>query len=44
LVCGNTAVGVTSFGYTYHCNSPNKPNVYTEISPYLQWINEQIKH
>ncbi|XDV22400.1 hypothetical protein PO909_027301 [Leuciscus waleckii] len=43
LVCGNTAVGVTSFGSRGHCNSPARPNVYTKISAYLQWIDEQMK-
>ncbi|XP_067252998.1 complement factor D-like [Chanodichthys erythropterus] len=38
LVCGNTAVGVTSFAYDKLCNSPDYPNVYTKISPYLEWI------
>ncbi|XP_048037325.1 mast cell protease 4-like [Megalobrama amblycephala] len=37
LVCGNTTVGITSFG-AQHCNSPALPNVYTKISAYIQWI------
>ncbi|XP_073700927.1 mast cell protease 1A-like [Garra rufa] len=43
LVCGNTAVGVTAFGYKSHCNSPEKPNVYIKISLYIPWINSVIK-
>ncbi|XP_077081831.1 mast cell protease 1A-like [Siphateles boraxobius] len=42
LVCGNTAVGVTSFGVKNLCNSPERPNVYTKISAYIQWIDEQM--
>ncbi|XP_048038897.1 granzyme B(G,H)-like [Megalobrama amblycephala] len=42
LVCGNTAVGVTSFAYEKLCNSPDYPNVYTKISPYLEWIDNII--
>ncbi|XP_056112404.1 duodenase-1-like [Rhinichthys klamathensis goyatoka] len=44
LVCGDTAVGVTSFGDPEHCNSPNKPNVYTKISPYLKWIHKNMRN
>ncbi|XP_051764150.1 granzyme B(G,H)-like [Ctenopharyngodon idella] len=36
LVCGDTAVGVASFGN--RCDSPEHPNVYTKISAYFQWI------
>ncbi|XP_043079386.1 granzyme A-like [Puntigrus tetrazona] len=43
LVCGDTAVGITAFGYREKCNSPLYPNVYTKISPHLQWINSNIK-
>ncbi|XP_048066456.1 mast cell protease 4-like [Megalobrama amblycephala] len=42
LVCGNTAVGVTSFGDPLQCNSPNYPNVYIKISPYIPWIYAKI--
>ncbi|XP_026054118.1 complement factor D-like [Carassius auratus] len=38
LVCGNTAVGVTSFGDPNICNSPELPVVYIKISPYIPWI------
>ncbi|XP_048038899.1 mast cell protease 1-like isoform X2 [Megalobrama amblycephala] len=44
LVCGNTAVGVTSFAYERLCNSPDYPNVYTKISPYLEWIENKIRN
>ncbi|XP_051765567.1 granzyme B(G,H)-like [Ctenopharyngodon idella] len=44
LVCGDTAVGVTSFGYRYLCNSPERPNVYTKISAYIQWIRREIRN
>uniref|UniRef100_A0A673KJG3 trypsin n=1 Tax=Sinocyclocheilus rhinocerous TaxID=307959 RepID=A0A673KJG3_9TELE len=44
LVCGHTAVGITAFGYRLQCNSPQYPNVYTKISPYLQWINRIIRN
>ncbi|XP_063323761.1 trypsin-3-like [Pelmatolapia mariae] len=39
LVCNGLAVGVISFNYEKNCNYPNKPNIYTDISKYLQWIN-----
>ncbi|KAF3844942.1 hypothetical protein F7725_008105 [Dissostichus mawsoni] len=39
LVCDGIAVGVVSFNYYKICDFPNKPNVYTEISKYLGWIN-----
>ncbi|XP_067255108.1 complement factor D-like [Chanodichthys erythropterus] len=42
LVCGNTAVGITSFGSRRHCNSPTRPDVYTKISAYIQWIRTVI--
>uniref|UniRef100_A0A671KMR4 Granzyme B(G,H)-like n=1 Tax=Sinocyclocheilus anshuiensis TaxID=1608454 RepID=A0A671KMR4_9TELE len=44
LVCGNTAVGITSFGDISHCNSPVKPNVYTKISAFLSWIQQTIRN
>uniref|UniRef100_A0A8C1QU60 Mast cell protease 1A-like n=1 Tax=Cyprinus carpio TaxID=7962 RepID=A0A8C1QU60_CYPCA len=44
LVCGHTAVGVTAFGYKLLCNSPEKPNVYIKISPYIPWINDTIRN
>uniref|UniRef100_A0A8C1XAN1 trypsin n=1 Tax=Cyprinus carpio TaxID=7962 RepID=A0A8C1XAN1_CYPCA len=44
LVCGDTAVGIVSFHVLYRCNSPMYPNVYTKISPYLEWISKIIKN
>uniref|UniRef100_A0A9J8BQK9 trypsin n=1 Tax=Cyprinus carpio carpio TaxID=630221 RepID=A0A9J8BQK9_CYPCA len=44
LVCGDTAVGIVSFHVLYRCNSPMYPNVYTKISPYLDWISKIIKN
>ncbi|RXN24208.1 granzyme 1 [Labeo rohita] len=41
LVCGDTAVGVTSFGGGKHCNSHELP-VYTKILAYLPWIHSKI--
>ncbi|XP_068072558.2 duodenase-1-like [Danio rerio] len=43
LVCGDTAVGIASFVKTGLCNSPQYPNVYTNISAFLPWINNIIK-
>ncbi|KAJ8383551.1 hypothetical protein AAFF_G00219310 [Aldrovandia affinis] len=37
LVCNGTAVGVVSFN-TENCDKPEAPNVYTQISKYLSWI------
>ncbi|XP_034003716.1 plasminogen-like [Trematomus bernacchii] len=42
LVCDGIAVGVVSYNYDRNCDYPNKPNVYTEISQYLGWINSII--
>uniref|UniRef100_A0A8C2L649 Peptidase S1 domain-containing protein n=1 Tax=Cyprinus carpio TaxID=7962 RepID=A0A8C2L649_CYPCA len=44
LVCGDTAVGVVSFRYIALCNSPEHPNVYTEISAYIPWIQQIIRN
>ncbi|RXN08186.1 complement factor D-like protein [Labeo rohita] len=44
LVYGDTAVGVVSFYLLNRCNSPVYPNVYTKISPYLEWIRKIIKN
>ncbi|XP_073699757.1 granzyme G-like [Garra rufa] len=38
LVCGDTAVGITSFGDPKVCNRRERPEVYTKISAYLDWI------
>lgn len=39
LVCNGIAVGVVSFNRNFNCEYPDVPNVYTDISKYLQWIN-----
>ncbi|XP_023195817.1 duodenase-1-like [Xiphophorus maculatus] len=43
LVCNGVAVGVVSFNNQKICNYPDVPNVYTDISKYLQWINNIMK-
>uniref|UniRef100_A0A3Q0SFJ1 Peptidase S1 domain-containing protein n=2 Tax=Amphilophus citrinellus TaxID=61819 RepID=A0A3Q0SFJ1_AMPCI len=40
LVCSGLAVGIVSFNKYRNCNYPDVPNVYTDISKYLHWINE----
>ncbi|XP_073699753.1 granzyme-like protein 2 [Garra rufa] len=42
LVCGDTAVGITSFAGRNVCNSRERPEVYTKISAYLEWIHSTI--
>uniref|UniRef100_A0A8C2DQI3 Peptidase S1 domain-containing protein n=1 Tax=Cyprinus carpio TaxID=7962 RepID=A0A8C2DQI3_CYPCA len=44
LVCGATAVGITSFGDLSNCNSRLKPNVYTKISAFLPWIKKNMRN
>ncbi|GAA6218285.1 chymotrypsin-like elastase family member 2A [Lates japonicus] len=44
LVCNGIAVGVMSFNKYQNCNYPDVPNVYTDISKYLVWINSVIGH
>ncbi|KAL4658927.1 transmembrane protease serine 9-like [Arapaima gigas] len=39
LVCKKTAAGIVSFMEYSRCSSPSKPNVYTQVSRYLPWIN-----
>uniref|UniRef100_A0A665WUH6 Mast cell protease 1A-like n=1 Tax=Echeneis naucrates TaxID=173247 RepID=A0A665WUH6_ECHNA len=39
LVCSGKAVGVVSFNLKRNCDYPNLPNVYTDVSKYLPWIN-----
>ncbi|XP_007569264.1 kallikrein-13-like [Poecilia formosa] len=39
LVCNQVAVGVVSFNNRANCDYPDVPNVYTDISKYLPWIN-----
>ncbi|KAG8003582.1 Duodenase-1 [Nibea albiflora] len=43
LVCNGKAVGIVSFNYNGNCDYPNFPNVYTDISKYLPWINDTLK-
>ncbi|XP_015254191.1 PREDICTED: glandular kallikrein-3, submandibular-like [Cyprinodon variegatus] len=43
LVCNGMAVGVVSFNRLRNCKYPDVPNVYTDISKYLQWINKNMK-
>ncbi|XP_032382792.1 granzyme B(G,H) isoform X3 [Etheostoma spectabile] len=43
LVCNGVAVGIVSFNHEKNCNYPHYPNVYTDISRYLGWINEILK-
>uniref|UniRef100_A0A4W6C5G2 Peptidase S1 domain-containing protein n=1 Tax=Lates calcarifer TaxID=8187 RepID=A0A4W6C5G2_LATCA len=44
LVCSGKAVGVVSFNKYRNCNYPDVPNVYTDISKYLVWINSVSDH
>uniref|UniRef100_A0AAQ6IR05 trypsin n=1 Tax=Anabas testudineus TaxID=64144 RepID=A0AAQ6IR05_ANATE len=44
LVCNGTAAGVVSYNKDMNCNYPDVPNVYTDVSKYLDWINKIIKH
>ncbi|XP_070688268.1 transmembrane protease serine 9-like [Pempheris klunzingeri] len=39
LVCDARAVGVVSFNRQTICDYPDFPNVYTDISKFLPWIN-----
>ncbi|KAI5621487.1 arginine esterase-like [Silurus asotus] len=43
LVCSGVAVGIVSFNRGRNCDYPDVPNVYTEIAPYVDWINSVIK-
>ncbi|KAL6468719.1 hypothetical protein MHYP_G00222430 [Metynnis hypsauchen] len=38
LVCNRTAVGIASFFDKDNCDTPKKPNGYTNISAFLPWI------
>ncbi|XP_036970883.1 duodenase-1-like [Acanthopagrus latus] len=46
LVCNGEPVGIVSYNSGANCNyssnSPNKPNVYTDVSQYLPWINDTL--
>ncbi|KAM6939317.1 chymotrypsin-like elastase family member 2A [Lycodopsis pacificus] len=37
------AVGVVSFNRAGNCNYPDVPNVYTDVSKYLPWINDILQ-
>ncbi|XP_041862419.1 duodenase-1-like [Melanotaenia boesemani] len=43
LVCNDIAVGIVSFNGDLACVYPHLPNVYTDISTYVPWINEILK-
>ncbi|KAM6939307.1 duodenase-1-like [Lycodopsis pacificus] len=43
LVCNGKAVGVVSFNRAGNCNYPDVPNVYTDVSKYLPWINDILQ-
>ncbi|KAM6939311.1 trypsin-3-like [Lycodopsis pacificus] len=43
LVCNGKAVGVVSFNNNYICKYPDLPNVYTDVSKYLPWINDILQ-
>ncbi|XP_030289750.1 mast cell protease 2-like [Sparus aurata] len=48
LVCNGQPVGIVSFNWDFDCdynsNTQNKPNVYTDVSKYLPWINDILRH
>ncbi|XP_028259714.1 mast cell protease 1A-like [Parambassis ranga] len=43
LVCNGMAVGVVSFNKHANCAYPDVPNVYTDVSKYLSWIDGILK-
>ncbi|XP_028258895.1 mast cell protease 1A-like isoform X2 [Parambassis ranga] len=43
LVCNGMAVGVASFNKHANCAYPDVPNVYTDVSKYLSWIDGILK-
>ncbi|XP_068582116.1 duodenase-1-like [Cebidichthys violaceus] len=43
LVCNGKAVGIVSFNKGANCDYPDVPNVYTDVSKYLTWINRKLK-
>uniref|UniRef100_A0A3Q0QUE3 Peptidase S1 domain-containing protein n=1 Tax=Amphilophus citrinellus TaxID=61819 RepID=A0A3Q0QUE3_AMPCI len=43
LVCSGFAAGVVSFNRNLNCKYPDVPNVYVDISKYLQWIDKILK-
>ncbi|XP_026200669.1 duodenase-1-like isoform X1 [Anabas testudineus] len=44
LVCNGIAVGVVSFNNFRKCDYPDVPNVYTDISKHLYWINNIVRN
>uniref|UniRef100_A0A3P9BBV2 trypsin n=1 Tax=Maylandia zebra TaxID=106582 RepID=A0A3P9BBV2_9CICH len=42
LVCQGLAVGIVSYNHNGICNYPEEPNVYTDITKYVQWINKTV--
>ncbi|KAG7281767.1 hypothetical protein CRUP_037048 [Coryphaenoides rupestris] len=43
LVCNNMAVGIVSYNFDNNCDYPNVPNIYTDISKFLPWIDHPPK-
>ncbi|XP_036442893.1 granzyme G-like, partial [Colossoma macropomum] len=43
LVCGNTAMGIVSFGQRNKCDAPMKPKIFAKISAFLPWIKSIIR-
>ncbi|CAL8254015.1 unnamed protein product [Merluccius merluccius] len=43
LVCNKVAVGIVSFNLRGNCAYPNVPNIYTEISKFVAWIDDPKK-
>ncbi|XP_030288800.1 granzyme B(G,H)-like [Sparus aurata] len=41
LVCNEVAAGVVSFGDKY-CRDPDLPNIYTDVSKFLPWIDQIV--
>lgn len=43
LVCNKIPVGIVSFNYGCDYSNNRYPNVYTEISKFLSWINDTLE-
>lgn len=43
LVCRGKVVGIVSFNMRNNCDYPNVPNVYTQVSRFLDWITKVLK-
>ena len=37
-----TQIGIVSYGLEYGCGT-NKPNIYTKVEGYLQWIENKLE-